>query len=214
MTYLQLVNDVLARLRESSVSTVSSTSYSQLVGKWINDTKRQVEDAWNWDCLSTELTVTTVAGTSQYTVTGSKRRHKDVVVNDTTSKATLSNVPAQYIADQNQLSTVQNGSPIYYAWDGWDGTDSKVSFFPTPDGVYSIKFNMIVPQADLSADADVLFVPEDLVILGAYARAIVERGEDGGLASSEAYALFKAALADWISLESGRQVENECWVAN
>ena len=43
-------------------------------------------------------------------------------------------------------------------------------------------------------DADTLFVPKEPVVLLAYARSLVERGEDGGLNSSEAYALYKAAL--------------------
>lgn len=212
-TYIQLVNDVLARLRESSVSTVSQTTYSTLIGKYINDTKRQVEDAWNWDCLETSLVVTTSAGVSTYTVTGSKRRHKDISANDTTNQARLSNVPSKWIQDQQQLSTVQQGDPVYYAWSGWDGTDSKVELFPTPNGTFNLSFNLIVPQADLSADSDVILVPSEPVILGAYARAIVERGEDGGLSSSEAYSLFKSSLADWIALESGRQHDNDCWVA-
>jgi hypothetical protein len=45
MTYLELVNDVLVRLRETTVSSVSETSYSSLIGKFVNDAKRQIEDA-------------------------------------------------------------------------------------------------------------------------------------------------------------------------
>lgn len=213
MTYLQLVNDVLARLRESSVATVATTSYSTLIGKFVNDAKRQVEDAWKWNALYTGKTVTTSSGTSTYTVTGSGLFPKDVVVNDTTNKVTLGNVPVQWILEQQDLSTVSNGIPSYYAWNGNDGTDSKVEFFTTPGGTYSIKFRMYVPQAALSADADVLLISSESVIAGAYARALVERGEDGGLSSSEAYGLYKGILADHIALEASRQVENDCWVA-
>jgi hypothetical protein len=73
---------------------------------------------------------------------------------------------------------------------------------------------MYVAQAELSSDATVLLVPSHPVVLGAYARALVERGEDGGLVSSEAYALYKSSLADHIAIESTRYTENECWVAN
>lgn len=52
LTYLGLVNQVLTGLREDPVTTVAATSYSSLIGKWINDAKRQVEDAWDWQCLS------------------------------------------------------------------------------------------------------------------------------------------------------------------
>lgn len=213
MTYLELVNDVLARLRESSVTSIAQKPYSALIGKWVNDAKRQVEDAWNWDALDTVLTVTTTAGTSLYTVTGSGTRHKTIRVNESTNQGTLRNVPFRWIQDQQQLTTVQPGIPVSYAWSGTDGTDAKVTLFPTPDGAYTIYFNLIVPQAALVIGGDVLKVPSEPVILGAYARAIVERGEDGGLNSSEAYALFKSSLADHIALEAGRQTENDCWVA-
>ncbi len=153
------------------------------------------------------------SGTSNYTVAGSGRRQKDVSVNDTTNQARLTNVPIKFIEDQEQLTTVQSGDPCYYAWDGFDGTDSKVTFWPTPDGAYSIKFNMVVPQVPLSADADTLSVPDEPVILGAYARALVERGEDGGLTSGEAYGLYKSSLADAIALEAARFIENDSFEA-
>jgi len=47
-----------------------------------------------------------------------------------------------------------------------------------------------------------------LVAQSAYARALIERGEDGGTASSEAYALFRGMLSDAIALESTRYEEN------
>ena len=213
MTYLQLVNAVLARLRETSVATVATTQYSTLIGKFVNDAKRQVEDAWNWDALRTTKTVNTSPSTSTYTVTGSGLHPKDVTVNDSTNKGTLINVPRQWIIDQQQLSNVSNGVPSYYAWNGTDGTDSKVELFPTPSGTFALKFNMYVPQAVLSADGDVLLIPHEAVEMGAYARALVERGEDGGLSSSEAYGLFKGILADQIALEAARFIENDAWVA-
>ena len=43
MTYLELVNDVLIRLRETTVSTVSETTYSALIGKFVNDAKRRLK---------------------------------------------------------------------------------------------------------------------------------------------------------------------------
>jgi hypothetical protein len=79
--------------------------------------------------------------------------------------------------------------------------------------VYSLKFNMIVPQTTLTADADIITVPSEPVIAGAYARAIVERGEDGGLTSGEAYGLFKSVLSDYISLEKERFTEFDCFEA-
>jgi hypothetical protein len=137
-------------------------------------------------------------------VTGSGRRHKGVSVNDTTSQARLTAKSDRWITDQYQLSTVQSGDPVYYGWSGWDGTDSKVLLFPNPNRANVLKFNLNVPQDDLAADVTVLSVPYEPVIAGAYARAVAERGEDGGLASSEAYQLYKGILSDFIALEQTR----------
>ena len=212
-TFLQATNDVLIRLRENQVSTVTETAYSTLIGKYVNDAKRQCEDAWNWDALSTTVTLAIVAGTTTYTVTGSGIRQRDVTVNNTTSQARVGNVPIQWIIDQQQLSTVQSGQPTYYAWNGTDGTDSRVEIYPTPDSNYSLKFNMVVPQIALSADADIITIPSEPVVAGAVARALVERGEDGGLSSSEAYSLFKTILSDYISLEKERFTEYDVFEA-
>ena len=212
-TFLEATNDVLTRLRESNVTSVTQTTYSTLIGKFVNDAKKQVEDAWNWDALSQTLTLTMTPGTTTYVLTGSGLRHKQTTVNNTTNRSPVANVPIQWIIDQQQLSNVGTGQPTYYAWNGTNGTDSKVEVWPTPDAATILKFNLYVTQADLSADGDVILVPSDPVCLGAYARALVERGEDGGLSSSEAYGLYKGSIADKIAIESSRFIENECWIA-
>jgi hypothetical protein len=212
-TYLECVNEVLSRLRESSVASVTTSAYSTLIGRYVNDAKRQVEDAWDWTVLATTITIPTVAAQSTYTVTGSGIRQRGIAVNDATNRTRLSNVPIQWIVDQQQLSTVTTGIPCYYAWSGTDGTDSNVELYPTPAGIYSLKFNLTVPQAILSADATVITVPSEPVIAGAYARALVERGEDGGLSSGEAYGLYKSILSDYISLEKERFMEFDCFEA-
>ena len=83
-----------------------------------------------------------------------------------------------------------------------------------PISVYSLVFDLIVPQATLSSDSTELLVPSELVIQNAYARALVERGEDGGLNSSEAYQLYRSMLADYIALESTRYPEEMTFEAN
>ena len=212
MTYLELVNDVLNRLRESSVATVTETDYSSLIGKFVNDAKKQVEDAWRWNVLNTTIIVNTSAGVSQYTVTGSGKRFSVVSVNDTTNKGILFPMPISQIRDAQQLSTISNGVPGNYAFNGETGGNSNVELFPTPNGTYAIKFNLFVPQADLSTGSTELLVPSEPVVAFAYARALVERGEDGGLSSSEAYGLARSILSDAIAIESNRGIENDIWI--
>jgi hypothetical protein len=56
-----------------------------------------------------------------------------------------------------------------------------------------------------------MIVPKEPVILLALARSLVERGEDGGLTNSEAYGMFKSALADYIAIEQSRYNELDSW---
>ena len=55
-TYLQAINDVLIRLREQQITSLDETTYATLIGKFVNDAKRQVEDAYSWNVLTTTLT--------------------------------------------------------------------------------------------------------------------------------------------------------------
>jgi hypothetical protein len=93
MTYLELVNDVLLRLREQTVTTVNLTTYSQLIGKFVNDSKRQIEDAYDWNALGTEVTVTTSASVYEYALTGAGQKFR--VSSDplnTTSNVVMRNI--------------------------------------------------------------------------------------------------------------------------
>ena len=101
-----------------------------------------------------------------------------------------------------------------YAFEGVDGSgDTKVTLYPRPDAVYSLRFSLTVPQAILAADGTSVLVPDVLVAQNAYARALAERGEDGGINSSEAYQLYRTMLSDYIALEGTRYPENQEFVA-
>jgi len=214
MTYLELVNDVLVRLREPTVSTVTQTSYSSLIGKFVNDAKRQVEDAFAWNVLGTTITLSTTSGTYSYALTGAGQKFQVLDVLNVTGNLRMRNVDFATMNRYQNFSTPVEGIPAYYAFDGVNGSyDTKVTLYPRPDGVYSIPFSLTVPQATLSSDSTVVAVPDVLIVQNAYARALVERGEDGGLTSSEAYALYKAMLSDYIALEGTRYPENQEFVA-
>ena len=208
MTYLELVNDVLIRLREPTVATVTATSYSTLIGKFVNDAKRQIEDAFSWNILGTTITITTSAGTYSYALTGSGQKFQVIDVLNTTSNIGMKNIDFASMNRKQNFSTPVSGIPSEYAFDGVNGSyDTKVNIYPRPDGVYTIPFSLSVPQATLTLDQTVVLVPDVLVVQNAYARALVERGEDGGLSSSEAYQLYRSMLSDYISTEATRYPE-------
>ena len=214
MTYLQLVNDVLIRLRETQVSTVTETSYSTLIGKFVNDAKRQIEDSYGWNVLGQTVTITTTAGTYEYSMTGAGQKFQVMDALNTTANVGLQNISFVQMNRFQNLVPAISGIPEYYSFDGVDGNgDTKVVLYARPDGVYNIPFSLTVPQATLASDGTNVLVPDVLVVQNAYARALVERGEDGGLNSSEAYQLYRSMLADYIALESTRYPEAQEFVA-
>ena len=137
---------------------------------------------------------------------GQKFRVQDAI--NSTSKISIDNITFASMNRYLNFGTPSSSIPMYYTFDGVDSSyDTKVTLFPIPDGVYSIKFSVIVPQAILSSDSTVIAVASELVVQNAYARALVERGEDGGLNSSEAYQLYKSMLSDYIATEATRYPE-------
>jgi hypothetical protein len=214
MTFLELVNDVLIRLREPTVSTVTLNAYSTLIGRFVNDAKRQIEDAFSWNVLGQTVTITTTPSTYIYPLTGAGQKFQVMDVINVTNLTQMQNTSFVEMNRFQNLSAPVSGQPNYYAFDGVDGNgDTKVLLFPRPDGVYTIPFSLTVPQAPLVSDSALVLVPDALVVQNAYARALVERGEDGGLNSSEAYQLYRGMLADQIALEGTRYPENQEFVA-
>lgn len=213
MNYIQLVNDVLVRLREPEASSVSDTAYVKLIAKFVNDSKRVVEDSYNWNSLSETLSADTTADVFNYVLDGSGQRFRVIdVINDTTNTF-VELVSTKWMDQQFLMTTPLRGSPQYYNFNGTDvNGDTQVDLYPIPNGVYNIRFNIIKPQEPLVNNADVLLVPPEPVILGALARAQAERGEDGGVQAGETFQLMRQSLADAIALESGRYIEEQQWV--
>ena len=65
MTYLNIVNNVLRRLREEEVTTVTGSTYSTMVGDFVNDAKTLVEQAADWNALRQRYFVIQVAANQE-----------------------------------------------------------------------------------------------------------------------------------------------------
>jgi len=215
MTYIQIINAVLRRLREDQVSAPSDTEYSTLIGDFVNEAKREVEDAHKWHSLRTQITVTTASGTSQYALTGAGNRFKMVDPKRWAYDATNKNyvVPkSSKKVKEMLLEDPSYGRPYAYYIEGKDASgDPYVNFYSTPNGIYSINFEVVVPQADLSSASTVLTVPEYPVILSAYAKALMERGEDNGTTHGGAVNTATVALSDAIALDAAWAEEEFTW---
>jgi len=213
MTYLEIVNNVLKRLREREVSTVNENAYSGMIGILVNDAKTEVENTWKWSALRTTMTITTSANNFSYTLTGTQNNFDTLNVLNDTDDWFLEYKPAQEM-DKLFLGTptTETGSPQYYSFNGVNSSgDTQIDLYPIPDGVYTIRYNMVKRSADLSADTDTVSVPAMPIIMLAYAKAVEERGEDAGIASSSAYAVAQKHLSDYISLDGAKHPEELEW---
>ena len=212
MTYLQIINAVMRRLREAEVTDVNETDYSKLIGEYVNSVKKEVEAAWDWNALRTTLTLNTTTGIFNYTLLGSGSRFRvSDVVNDT-SNYMLQQKGAKWMNQRFLTVDTQLSTPSFYSFNGVDtNLDSKVDIYPIPDGVYVLRFNVTIPQDDLEVNTDTLQVPSEPIIQGALARAISEPGEDGGRLSNDQYLLYRSALSDEIAIEAGRFSDETIW---
>lgn len=210
MTYLEIVNKVLLRLRETQVATVSENKYSALVGELVNVTKREIEDSWNWSCLRTTLTATTTADLFNYVLVGAGTRFRVLdVVNDTTN-IFLKNRPSSWFEQQFLMTTQQKGAPNFYNFNGVDQYgDTQVDLFPIPNAAYVLYFNIVMPQDDFTTDTEEVKIPYTLLIEGTLSRALSERGEDGGYQDQESR--YRNMLADLIAIEAGSRPDETIW---
>ena len=210
MTYLEIVNRVLRRLREAEVSTVSANTYSVLIGDLVNSIKDEVENSYNWSVLRQTLSATTSNNLFNYVLDGAGTRFKIIDVINDSSNWFMEERSLTWFNRNFLLATPQTGSPRYYNFNGVDATgDTQVDVFPIPDGNYDLRFNVVLPQAELVNDSDVIQVNAQLVVEGTLARAISERGEDGG--NQDVEARYRNMLADLIAIEAANRPDETIW---
>jgi len=212
MTYLDLVNNALRRLRETQVTAVSATSYSALVGDFINDAKVVVEQAWNWSHLRSVVTIPTVASTTTYSLTGFKDSGAILGVINDTSNLVLEYRPRQWFEEQLYVRGTTSGPPRYYTFAGVDSSgDAQVQVNPTPDAVYSLRFDVSLRNIPLTGDTDVLAVPHMPVLHLALALLARERGENQGTTAAEYFVVADSYLADAVAYDAARHPEETVW---
>lgn len=211
-TWLQLTNTVLARLRENSVTTVTASPYSTLIGAFVNEAKRECEDAWDWTRLRQAIPLTTVAGQADYTLTALTKRSRILQALNLSYLTEMQQIPMTDMQSLRFLTaTPQTGQPQFYNLKGNVAGDAVITLWPVPLDVYSLSFTCVVPQDDMAADATQLILQHWPVVLGAWSKAISERGEDGGANASEVDAMYRGALADLIAQDVGHAPDEVIW---
>jgi len=208
MTYLNLMNSVLRRLREEETSSVTSTTYVKMVGDFINDAKTLVGQAADWSALRETITISTTASDNTYSLTGGGDNIKVMSMLNDTENCFMEYQTKDWFNEQLYISSAAEGAPRYFTYNGLDSNgDTQILVGPTPDGVYSIRVDTVKRQADLSANDDVLLVPAQPVIHLAVALLARERGETGGTSTAEYFTIANQYLSDAIAIDAAKHPE-------
>jgi hypothetical protein len=205
MTYLNLVNAVLRKLREDEVTTVEESEYSKLIGDFVNDALNFVEASWDWSSLRTDITITTTVNQETYSLTDFGIRGELMSLYNVTNKQQIRQRTKAYIKDKHYKDPDNTtGKPRYFAFDGTDANnDTQVTLYPTPDGVYVLEANVVLRDQHLTTDADNTQLPTQPIIQYAFAYALRERGETGGQGAMEQMIIAQQDLSNAIALDAG-----------
>ena len=221
MTYRELINEVLIRLREDTILTdwsgnindsTTVSEYQKVVGAMINDSKRTVENFHDWLVLRETVNISTVSGTKNYALSSGQEFKIVDSINNTTGTQ-LVQVSRSYL-NRQKYPTDPTGEPLYYGFNGADASNNlKIDLSPIPDASETISFDIIKAQDELKTASTVIKVPEKPVVLGAWARSISERGEDGGTQTTIVAEEAMQALKQAIMTDSGNtQYETDWYV--
>lgn len=208
MTYLDLMNQVLRRLRESTVATVNATTYSTMVGDYINDAIDIVQQSYDWSALRTSIGIGLPDGLSTVALFTSSDDVEVKTAMNVTDKIFMEYRSKDWFNQYVTLGTASSGAPRYYTFDGLDASgNTKIKVYPTSSGDKNLQFDMVKRTADLAADTDTTLLPTRPIIHFTVALLARERGETGGTAASEHFAIAQRYLSDAIALDAQKHEE-------
>lgn len=212
MTYLDIVNSVLRRMREDEVTDVAQTPYSKMVGDFVNDAKALVEDAWDWSGLRTTLTIETQPDVFNYVLTGSQNRAKKLTFLNDTSNWFMDYKPQAWMDNVFLNQDPVKSSPRWYTYNGVDTDgDTQIDLYPIPDGVYTLRYNCVLRPDAWTSNGDKCLIPAMPIVHLAVALLSRERGETGGTSAPEYFGIADKFLSDAIALDAGKHPEELIW---
>lgn len=212
MTYLEIVNGVLRRLREETVSTYNETAYSTTIGDFVNDAVDWVQQRHQWSAQFSEITIATVASTQNYTIDGLGEFGQILDIINDTSNTRLRQISSQSMNTKTNMGGTEEGSPLFFSFNGTAADrDPQIDLWPIPDAVYSIKLRVFTKQATITNGNTEVVVPAQPVLQYAYALALRERGEVGGSNFNEQLAIARSTLSEYIAADAERFPELQQW---
>lgn len=223
-TQLELVNKILRRLREDTVSSVAENSYSQLIAQFVNDAKADLEDIESdWEQYRTinDITILGDSVTVDYVLTGSNDRtwipktlrNSEIPLAFDVTTDELGQLYYLPTSMANEIVYLSIGTPIetprvFYTY--FDDTTGELGVSLLNPSLTQRDWRIVscTPQEDLSLNGDddhtVVKLPNRPVELRALYYALNERGEEMGEPGGIAWVRSENAFA--AALENNRQV--------
>ena len=179
MTQLELVNNVLRRLREDEVTSIADNAYSQLLAMWLNDGITEVTNSYDFTALRHDITVAIAIGQSDYDLANTIAMSGDVPNAErvTTLESLLMWIdtrPQAYLyadgsatdVDQflryitpdemkrkQQLDVDPNTYPSFFTLEtDTAGKGLALTVWPEPATVRELRMTFWTPQAELAID--------------------------------------------------------------
>jgi len=207
MTFLELTNEVLKRLRENEVTTTAATTFSKMIAGFVRDAYKIVEDAHDWSALRDLVVVPTVASQDYVVITDTppdSMVYWAYMAGDTE----LHKRTTGYTARERLLGSSE-GKPTGYTLSGTDATTGslKATLTPTPDDVYDITFEVCKRNTVPTSDAENVILPTDPIMHLALSLATRERGETGGTSAQEYLTIAQLSLGNAIARDANFRPE-------
>lgn len=217
-TFVQIINRVLRRLREDTVVNYNDTAYSTIIGDLVNETIADMQSikGVRWNALLDDHTITTDGSSRLYSLSSStsensrdtnEQTHILGVYNDT-GDHDLQRRSYQDIS-RLKLYTTESADLFWFREKGVDASGyRRVELYPEEAGqtVVVATYN---PHGLIESSSTTVLLPYQVVTAGAYARAVDERGEDGGTAASTAFGLYNKLLGQALIIEMDRETDLE-----
>jgi len=217
-TQLTIVNKVLQKLREDTVSSVANSSYAKLIAMFVNDAKEDLEDMWFWTVNETAIDTSILgdSSTREYDLTATTdrsflvRRIDDLMpmAFDITasSQGSLQDVPLKslrvYRDSFSGTPPIQDTPTTFAIKPDADGRGYTLELMHASSSARTWRTYWYAPQAELATDgtndATNILLPERPVYLQALYYAYNERGEElgepGSIAEQRAHRAAAAAM--------------------
>lgn len=236
MNYLEMVNEVLVRMREEEVTDVNDLENDpeqRMVCKFVNDARSFVERSHAWNALKKLWIIDLAHEKHKYRLNGSAEQSSIYLVKYNNGMP-LQEVPSKWIESKGR----EMGSPSWFAPSHVEQHAVQINVYPRPSNKYTGTGNVFEYASSefgsatfpnpgnqlyvyghgqgirLTQNSDQILVPDDPVMNYALAFSQRERGEAGGQNSAEIFALAKQYLSDAISWDVTNSSGEYVWEAN